>query len=188
MTQPPPPHIFPNHHMNPTTATAQVANPAANPHQNIIDYGRAFEFYNPPARRHDLGMNRNDNDPHNVAAPAPGGPPAEPGDKVNLYRCSAGHATVTIDVDEGVTPFMMGCAHKGCDLDSQSAFYPQGVRTLMVLEKFGQPTHEWYKPTPEQLYMQYSHDVHILANMIDHVKRGGLDLRTRTDKPGVKHK
>lgn len=116
-------------------------------------------------------------------------------EKINIYRCTRGHATVTVDVDEGTTPFMMGCPHKEkdskhpCCADAQSSFYPQKERAVAALIKYGNPTHEWYKPTEEEVRSRYGdREIHVLAGMLDHVKRGGLDLRERTDKPGVKHK
>lgn len=52
---------------------------------------------------------------------------------------------VTVDIDEGVTPFMEIC--EKCKGDMHSSFYrcPQNLI----------PTHEWYKPTLEQLKKNY---------------------------------
>ena len=37
------------------------------------------------------------------------------------------------------------------------------------------PTHEWYKPTMEELKKLYKGNV--LTGMVEHVEMGGLDLR-----------
>lgn len=73
---------------------------------------------------------------------------------------------ITIDIDEGVTPFMEIC--EKCNGDMTSCFYscPQDLK----------PTHEWYKPTIEELKIKYPQP-NVLASMIEHVENGGLDLR-----------
>jgi len=85
--------------------------------------------------------------------------------KKNVYRCEHGHRTITVDLVEGVTPFMIRCRHEGCDTHAQSSFY----RVDQGLEA----THEWYLPSIDeafQLNMQH-------PGMLDHVKQGGLVLR-----------
>lgn len=80
--------------------------------------------------------------------------------RINIYTCEKGHKTVTIDRDEGVTPFMIGCEHEGCDELARSGFYQA--------DKDTEPTHEWYKPD--------SYDG-LSDGEIEHVKLGGLLLR-----------
>jgi hypothetical protein len=64
--------------------------------------------------------------------------------KINVYTCPAGHKTVTIDTDDGVTPMMMGCRQKAddgkhnCTEFARSAWY----RCDSTLT----PEYEWYKP------------------------------------------
>lgn len=90
--------------------------------------------------------------------------------RINVYTCkSCGHQIVTIDIEEGVTPFMIDC--KICKKDATSSFYrvPEGLV----------PTHEWYKPTVKELKKLYGHNANLLMNMKDHVKSGGLDLRKK---------
>lgn len=43
--------------------------------------------------------------------------------KINVYNCCHGHRTVTIDTDDAVTPFMIGCRSPGCSAMAQSSFY-----------------------------------------------------------------
>src|SRR4051812_6698473 len=56
----------------------------------------------------------------------------------NVYVCqTCGHNTVTIDRDDGTTPFLTGCTKDGCKGTAQSRCY-------QVLEPLV-PTHEWYR-------------------------------------------
>lgn len=109
----------------------------------------------------------------------------------NVYRCKYGCNTVTVDVAEGVTPFMIKCKAKArpdrplvpeltgpdgeCTGSAQSCFYPKAPRPAHIPS----PTHEWYKPT----------DLAGLSDgEIEHVNRGGLLLRERTGTEPVYHK
>lgn len=87
----------------------------------------------------------------------------------NIYRCPRGHETVTVDLDEGTTPFMIGCRSDAdgqrCDLDAHSSFY-QGYA--------GQtPTHGWYRPGLwHRLYLRLREPA-----TYDYCKQGGLLLK-----------
>lgn len=84
----------------------------------------------------------------------------------NIYVCqSCGKSVVTIDKDEGVTPFMIECKNtKDCDGDMYSSFYN--------VDQSLEPEFEWYKPTSFDDYPEeYRKD------MIRHVENGGLDIR-----------
>lgn len=60
--------------------------------------------------------------------------------KKNVYVCATcGHCTVTIDRDDGTTPFKTGCTKEGCTGIATSRLY-------QVLEPL-KPTHEWYRIT-----------------------------------------
>lgn len=110
--------------------------------------------------------------------------------KINAYTCSNRHRTITIDLVEGVTPFMIRCPHPGCQEMAQSCMYQTGQKQ--------QPTHEWYKPTEEEmhkeaevsfesykqtpLYLSSTDDDRLALDDIygrikDHVDKGGLMLR-----------
>ena len=82
--------------------------------------------------------------------------------RLNKYTCrTCGHSIITVDRDEGVTPFMIGCkATQGCAGDMYSSFY----RNVS-----GQPTFEWRKPTPHEL-------AKASREMREHFKMGGLDI------------
>lgn len=120
--------------------------------------------------------------------------------RLNAYVCPDKHRTVTIDIDEGVTPFMMGCKFPGCGKMAHSLFYkvPQDIT----------PEYEWYKPTAEQveaIIQQQTTKIPKYADHYDervisvrqtfefHFKNGGLDLRkitandttTNGDKPNT---
>jgi hypothetical protein len=95
--------------------------------------------------------------------------------KENVYTCGkCGGMTVTIDLDEGVTPFMIDCRAAGkegdCDGMARSACYPSGPRPSYVPA----PAWEWYKPGPDELKK-------VSPGLKDHAKRGGLFIRPRTE-------
>lgn len=86
--------------------------------------------------------------------------------QLNRYTCqSCGGSIITIDRDEGTTPFMLGCRAKpGCKGMMQSSFY-RGVE--------GEATFEWRKPTLEE------HRKSSRA-MQQHFEMGGLDIHPIT--------
>lgn len=111
--------------------------------------------------------------------------------KENVYVCEFGCFNVTVDVDHGVTPFMIDCQFTGrpdrplnpkysengkCSGMAQSCFYPREPRPPHIPA----PTHEWYKPTEEEM-------VPLMGAEKEHVRRGGLLLRPRTGKEPVYH-
>jgi hypothetical protein len=96
--------------------------------------------------------------------------------RLNVYRCSGGDVTTTVDVDEGVTPFMVMCPK--CGRDAQSSFYP---KSRPVPESIPEPSHEWYRPSEtETRRMNHA--------MREHVKKGGLLLRLRTKREPLSHR
>ena len=111
--------------------------------------------------------------------------------RINVYRCQYGCHTVTVDVDDGVTPFMIQCRSRStperpikakylgeegfCKGTAESSFYPRGPKPLHI----GEPKWEWYKPTTPE----------VMSNAeFEHVKQGGLLLRPRTEREPVYHK
>lgn len=95
--------------------------------------------------------------------------------RLNVYHCKNGHLTTTVDVDTGVTPFRMGCPHAGCNDDATSSFYP---KERPIPEVVPAPSHEWYRPTDT---------TKLSDGTKDHVDRGGLLLRKRTNAVPVCH-
>ena len=83
----------------------------------------------------------------------------------NVYVCEDGHETVTLDRDEGTTPFMMRCRHDGCTKTSQSKFYRVDQRLVA--------TWEWYKPAADDPCMRDD-------AVREHVELGGLMPRKIT--------
>lgn len=89
---------------------------------------------------------------------------------INVYACPQGHKTTTINVDEGTTPFIIGCRHldeagKKCGVMAHSQFYrvPQAGQ-----ENSPTPTHEWFKAESSAGMNQAQRQ---------HWEQGGLDLR-----------
>lgn len=90
--------------------------------------------------------------------------------KKNIYTCaSCGEHVVTVDIHEGVTPFMIQCRSDkspGCKGLMQSSMY-------RVFDQSMKPDFEWYKPSAVE---------HVELASRDHVSQGGLLLRSaRTD-------
>lgn len=83
--------------------------------------------------------------------------------KKNIYVCEQckGHI-VTVDLERGVTPFMVGCcATHGCKGMMKSSMY-------RVFDQEIRADHEWYRPTAVEALKPWE---------ADHVSRGGLLLR-----------
>jgi hypothetical protein len=83
--------------------------------------------------------------------------------KLNIYVCERckGH-TVTRDMDDGVTPFMIACrATKACSGWMKSSFY-------RVFDQSMREDFQWYKP---------SKAARLTRSEIEHVNKGGLLLR-----------
>lgn len=85
---------------------------------------------------------------------------------LNAYTCrECGERTVTIDVDDGVTPAMIRCrATAGCLGEAWSSWY----RATDLAES--DATHEWYRPNDDELER-------MSMALRHHVAMGGLDLR-----------
>lgn len=111
-------------------------------------------------------------------------------ERMNIYICEHGCHNVTVDVDKGVTPFMIACEFKGrpdrpanpakmkngkCIGTAKSCMYP---KELPANAPYPVPTHEWYRPDLEE-YVKLPKDEK------EHVEKGGLLMRERTDKPAL---
>lgn len=86
--------------------------------------------------------------------------------KKNLYTCDGCMGrVVTIDRDQGTTPYMIACrARKDCDGTMYSHFYPRkGMEEL-------KPQFEWYRPGRFGRFF-------IRDSEKRHVDAGGLLLR-----------
>lgn len=99
------------------------------------------------------------------------------GPRINIYTCdTCGGKTVTVDIDDGVTPMMIDCRASGNEGDclgtAMSAMYR--VRP----GEAGEPQWEWYKP--KELAMRA-----LSPGMLEHVKMGGLLLRRRLAVQGL---
>lgn len=110
--------------------------------------------------------------------------------RINVYRCEYGCNTSTVDVDDGVTPFMIQCRSRArpdrpldpkytgpdgfCIGTAQSSFYPKGPKPPHIRD----PEWEWYKPTTTE---------GLSDGERAHVERGGLLLRGRTDRAPIFH-
>lgn len=92
--------------------------------------------------------------------------------KKNIYVClkCKGHI-VTVDLERGVTPFMLRCrATVSCDGDMQSSMY-------RVFDQEIRADHEWYRPTAAEV---------LTAREREHVEKGGLLIRNASNLRVVK--
>lgn len=103
----------------------------------------------------------------------------------NAYYCeTCGGYIVTIDIDDGVTPFMLACRVKGeprsegndCNGMMESMFYPKPpwpARDGYGHEIPTEPSYEWYTPTGAELKRMRRRE----RDLYEHVRQGGLVLR-----------
>ena len=82
--------------------------------------------------------------------------------KKNAYDCgTCGGRIVTVNIDEGVTPFMLGCrATPGCGGMMMSQWYR--------IDQELKPNYEWFRP---DVVTEYDEELK------EHVRQGGLILR-----------
>ena len=119
---------------------------------------------------------------HNLSKlPSPVKAKPAPLPRLNGYVCQrtpepgkGRHVTVTVDVADGVTPFMIGCP--ACNADAHSMFYP----TKGNPPPLSAATYEWYKPDADEVAQLHPAEA-------THVKQGGLLMRPRTEAPPVFH-
>ena len=95
--------------------------------------------------------------------------------EVNGWVCEeCGETTYAIHVDDGVTPFYLGCrATEGCEGMAKSMFYPTGPIPHHAIKRIAW---EWYTPEPDE-------KTRLLAkpDVLEHVEMGGLLIRELTD-------
>ncbi|MGX9389778.1 hypothetical protein ACWX0K_10870 [Nitrobacteraceae bacterium UC4446_H13] len=92
--------------------------------------------------------------------------------KKNIYTCdTCGGHIVTVDIDAGVTPFMIACkVAETCEGTMRSSLY-------RVFDQSMRASHEWYRPAPPEA---------LTGSQLDHVMMGGLLLRPALDPRGKK--
>ena len=120
--------------------------------------------------------------------------------RINVYVCEYGCNNVTVDVDKGVTPFMMKCKSKPtkerpiekkfldekgvCIGMANSSMYPRGPKPSWIKE----PTHEWCLPTKKEVVDSCKDDLDVLPQCLEYYDGTRLFLRERTDMPALFHK
>lgn len=89
--------------------------------------------------------------------------------RFNRYTCeSCGFIIHTVDLDEGVTPYIIRCRHGDCDGVMRSHMYRVTLDQL--------PDYEWYRPSEEEIK-----GLGLDTGVLEHVRSGGLMLRQRGD-------
>lgn len=93
--------------------------------------------------------------------------------RMNVWVCEAcGTQVLCVDRHPGVTPFMVShhtLGNPDCGGSCQSRFY-NGAIAAEVHARVGRPSHEWYRPSADQLEAETPY-------VRDHVLRGGLLVR-----------
>lgn len=107
-------------------------------------------------------------------------------EKMNVYICEHGCHNITVDVDKGVTPFIIPCEFKGrpdrpanptkmkngkCIGIAKSCMYPKEIDNGIP---YPVPTHEWYRPSLKKFKK-------LPEAVKEHVSNGGLLMRERTN-------
>lgn len=90
---------------------------------------------------------------------------------LNVYICDeCGGETVTVDVDEGVTPYMLRCRAEGKEPTEDSC--PGFAKSSMYRPMMPYPPPKWifYRPTTEEIEKAE-------PGMKKHAENGGLFLR-----------
>lgn len=112
-----------------------------------------------------------------------------PKGRENVYTCTkCRRMLVTVDRDEGATPFMIGCRETGgtCTGTMESAWYPDKLNGIggPRPSHFPAASHEWYRPTRDELtaYLRTIDPADHAATR-EHVSMGGLLLRPITTEP-----
>jgi len=62
--------------------------------------------------------------------------------KVNVYICQNGHQTWTTHADDGVTPFIIGCAY--CGADAHSSFYSCDQNPPLIHGVWSKEPNRWW--------------------------------------------
>ena len=87
--------------------------------------------------------------------------------KKNRYVCRVCRSEfTTLDIDEGVTPFMISCIANGCTGTAESKCYKTPE------DQLGNPELLWVKPNPDMIR-------HLKPLVADHVEKGGLLLNNQ---------
>lgn len=110
--------------------------------------------------------------------------------KINAYVCeSCKRVTVTVNVDDGVTPMFMACPFptvkesilsKGSVCGMQAVSFMYRLAPCFYSNPLLAAEWEWYKPSEQEAI-----DKKYTQAAKDHVAAGGLMLRARTDKEPI---
>lgn len=101
--------------------------------------------------------------------------------KINTYTCKDGHKTVTIDKDEGVTPFMISCEEcKALDKLNSTA-----TSSMYRCSQELTPAFEWYRSNMAEIVImakEMERDFKVnydgaFESLLSHHNQGGLYLR-----------
>src|SRR5574343_971923 len=96
----------------------------------------------------------------------------------NAYFCkNCRKVTITVDVDEGVTPMFIKCPFCG-EMANSFMYQIPGCMRFDFSKGIGilPADYEWYKPAKDDKIAKYE---------MEHVSRGGLLMRSRTNKPAI---
>lgn len=102
----------------------------------------------------------------------------EEANKINAYKCNKGHFTITINKDEGTTPFMIACPKcEGKPVLGSGSNDGFAYSRMYNVYQFLVPEYEWYKPSEKELKT-------LNPETRQHVNMGGL-IRRKIARPAV---
>lgn len=105
---------------------------------------------------------------------------------INVYTCSNGHRTVTIDREHGATPMFIECDEctSGKPADKKDLIIGRlnqpenmGGSCMYMCPQDLIPTHEWYKPNEKELKQMEKLMGEGWPSMKQHLDMGGLAYR-----------
>ncbi len=119
--------------------------------------------------------------------------------RINVYECEYGCQTVTVDVDHGVTPFMIGCKGRSvperrieakylneagyCIGTGKSHMYPKGPMPPHIKP----PKWEWALPTLAEIDAIVAENPEYEGAVRTYYDGSHLHLRPRTDREPLYH-
>lgn len=101
----------------------------------------------------------------------------------NAYFCKkCRKVTITVDIDEGVTPAFIKCPHCKKDMAGSFMYQIPGCMYFEYVPNIGMQLliadYEWYKPKDNEIVLLSDAEK-------DHVKNGGLLMRRRTKAKAI---
>lgn len=100
---------------------------------------------------------------------------------INIYKCSEGHETITMNRDDGATPFIIccpECKRKGIEGKNSVYKYNEARSQMYAVPPNLVPQYFWISPTDKEidLYLSRIENPDKRKNTRAHIEAGGLVL------------